>query len=229
MQRHDTVLTVMPIELSQAELARSIEAQRARRDRVSSATAKLALIESVRDSTHFSMGSHAASRTAVIADQPELRHELLLSDNSKKDDTCISDRQLDVVMMTEQELVSRFQPYVRAIARQMPAHALCAFEDFVQVGLLAMIKSARKFRPEEGTGFLTYCHQRIKGAMIDEPRGLDEGPRNDRRRASEYFDEADRLSQALQSTPTQRQIIDSLAERYGTPEALRHIGSLARA
>ena len=63
--------------------------------------------------------------------------------------------------------------------REMPAQAEA--EDFISVGLEALIQSIDRYDPEKGATLEQYAWTRIHGAVLDEMRRQDWAPRSVRR------------------------------------------------
>lgn len=82
--------------------------------------------------------------------------------------------------------VARHQGWVRkqaqAIVRHLPANV--ERDDLIQAGLIAIAHCAVSFEETgEPDAFERYARQRVKGAMLDELRGMDPLSRDDRRKA----------------------------------------------
>jgi RNA polymerase sigma factor for flagellar operon FliA len=80
-------------------------------------------------------------------------------------------------------LVLTFAPLVKYIVykkvREMPAR--CEVEDFISVGLEALIRSIDRYDPSKGATIEQYAWTRIHGAVLDELRRQDWAPRSVRR------------------------------------------------
>ena len=80
-------------------------------------------------------------------------------------------------------LVLTFAPLVKYIVyrkvREMPAR--CEVEDFISVGLEALIQSIDRYDPSKGATLEQYAWTRIHGAVLDELRRNDWAPRSVRR------------------------------------------------
>jgi len=80
-------------------------------------------------------------------------------------------------------LVLTFAPLVKYIVykkvREMPAR--CEVEDFISVGLEALIRSIDRYDPDKGATLEQYAWTRIHGAVLDELRRQDWAPRSVRR------------------------------------------------
>ena len=60
---------------------------------------------------------------------------------------------------------------VREMLGRLPAHV--SREDLVSAGMAALATAAKAFDPERGTPFGSFATTRIRGALLDELRGLD--------------------------------------------------------
>ena len=81
---------------------------------------------------------------------------------------------------TYAELVERHAPLVKRIARHLSARmpASVQLDDLVQSGMIGLLEAARKFDVDKGASFETFSGIRIRGAMLDEIRRGDWGPRS---------------------------------------------------
>lgn len=88
-------------------------------------------------------------------------------------------------------LVARHSSWVRqeaaALSRRLPSNVERA--DLIQVGLIAVAQASLAFEwagdpstEEAREAFVRYARQRVRGAMLDELRGMDVLPRGERRR-----------------------------------------------
>lgn len=89
-------------------------------------------------------------------------------------------------------LIARNSSWVRqeaaVLARKLPSNVERA--DLIQVGLIAVAQAALGFRHEVGDAdaeeareaFVRYARARVRGAMLDELRGMDVLPRGERRK-----------------------------------------------
>src|SRR3712207_8631184 len=84
---------------------------------------------------------------------------------------------------TRDRLVLTLAPLVKFIVyrkiREMPARVEA--EDFISVGLEAMIQSIDRYDPDKGATLEQYAWTRIHGAVLDEMRRQDWAPRSVRR------------------------------------------------
>ncbi len=126
-------------------------------------------------------------------------------------------------------LVLTFAPMVKYIVyrkvREMPAR--CEVEDFISVGLEALIRSIDRFDPAKGATLEQFAWTRIHGAVLDELRRHDWAPRSLRRSERELAKARDQFLSLYGRKPTR----DELAAATGVsvPDLLRHQDELARA
>lgn len=82
------------------------------------------------------------------------------------------------------ELVEKYAHLVRRIAYHLGGRlpASVDINDLVQAGMLGLMEAARKYAGDRGANFETYAGIRIRGAMLDELRGMDWVPRSVHRR-----------------------------------------------
>ncbi len=128
-----------------------------------------------------------------------------------------------------EELVRANLPLVGHIVRdtlsRVPAHV--SRDDLTSAGMLALVQAAEGFDPARGVGFGTYASTRIRGALVDELRGLDWASRSVRRRARQVDDARGRISTALGRPAEDAEVAAALG--IGTQELAAHRDDLARA
>src|SRR2546430_16123858 len=90
----------------------------------------------------------------------------------------MSGRQLDDLVRTHLPLVGHL---VRELLSRVPAHV--SREDLVSAGMAALATAAKAYDPARGTSFGGFASVRIRGALLDELRGLDWASRSVRSRA----------------------------------------------
>lgn len=131
-------------------------------------------------------------------------------------------------LQTEQ-LVEQNLPLVGHIVREtmtrIPAHVLR--EDLMSAGLMALVQAARSYDPDRGVSFSGYAATRIRGAVVDELRGLDWASRSVRRRARQVDDARSRLSVTLGRSATDAEVAAALG--IGLGELDSHKGDMSRA
>ncbi|HEX8632336.1 MAG TPA: sigma-70 family RNA polymerase sigma factor [Catenuloplanes sp.] len=119
---------------------------------------------------------------------------------------------------TEQEsLIRTTMPLVGHLVRDMlsrvPAHV--NRDDLTSAGYAALVTAARGFDPSRGIPFGRFATTRIRGALLDELRGLDWASRSVRHRARQTDTGRQHLTAVLGRTPTSAE----LAEHLGTTTA----------
>jgi RNA polymerase sigma factor for flagellar operon FliA len=84
-------------------------------------------------------------------------------------------------------LIERYVPLATRIARGMnvPTGAVSGSDDLESAALIGLIDAVDRFQPERGVPFEGYASLRIRGAVLDEVRRVDELGRADRRRQRE--------------------------------------------
>ena len=97
---------------------------------------------------------------------------------------------------------------VREMLGRLPAHV--SREDLVSAGMAALATAARSFDPTRGTPFGSFATTRIRGALLDELRGLDWASRSVRSRARRLDTAQQELTATLGRTPTQAELAESL-------------------
>ena len=84
-------------------------------------------------------------------------------------------------------LIEHYAPLATSVARRMrlPTNALVGPEDLVSAGFLGLIDAVDRFQPDREVAFEAYASLRIRGAILDELRRLDDCGRAERRRLRE--------------------------------------------
>ena len=82
-------------------------------------------------------------------------------------------------------LIERYAPMATAVARRMrvPTGALLGRDDVESAALIGLIDAVDRFDPARGVPFEGYAGLRIRGAVLDELRRVDDHTRGERRRA----------------------------------------------
>ncbi|MER7283995.1 FliA/WhiG family RNA polymerase sigma factor [Dactylosporangium sp. NPDC000244] len=97
---------------------------------------------------------------------------------------------------------------VREMLGRLPAHV--SREDLVSAGMAALAGAARSFDPARGIPFGSFATTRIRGALLDELRGLDWASRSVRTRARRVETAQQELTASLGRTPTQSELAQAL-------------------
>ena len=82
-------------------------------------------------------------------------------------------------------LIERYAPMAASVARRMrvPTGALMGRDDIESAALIGLIDAVDRFDPERGVPFEGDAGLRIRGAILDELRRLDDHTRGERQRA----------------------------------------------
>lgn len=111
-----------------------------------------------------------------------------------------------------EELVREHLPLVGHVVREMamrlPAHVDNG--DLSGAGTLGLLQAARAYDPSTGVPFGRYAATRIRGAVLDELRGLDMVSRGVRSRGREMNVAEDSLTAALGRRPSRQEIAEAL-------------------
>ena len=112
-----------------------------------------------------------------------------------------------------EDIVRANMPLVGHLVREMlarvPSHV--NRDDLLSAGYAALVAAARGFDPERGVPFSRFAATRVRGALLDELRGLDWASRSVRQRARRTDAARQELTAELGRTPT----IQEVAERLG--------------
>ncbi|HEY7717729.1 MAG TPA: sigma-70 family RNA polymerase sigma factor [Pedococcus sp.] len=114
---------------------------------------------------------------------------------------------------------------VRDVAARVPTHV--DREDLMSAGLLALAQAARAYDPGRGVRFASYAATRVRGALLDELRGLDWASRSVRRRARQVDEARSALAVTLGRPATDAEVADFLG--LGAAELAAHHDDVARA
>jgi len=100
------------------------------------------------------------------------------------------------------ELIERYAPLATAMARRMrvPTNALTGRDDLESAALVGLIDAVDRYDPDRGVPFEGYAGLRIRGAVLDELRRVDDHTRDERRRARAVADDADPEIGAFRAT-----------------------------
>jgi RNA polymerase sigma factor for flagellar operon FliA len=110
-------------------------------------------------------------------------------------------------------LIEHFLPLVRYNAERIWARLPegVDLDDLISAGVFGLMDAIDAYDMDRGVKFETYCVPRIRGAMLDELRGMDWVPRLVRSRASKVEATRKQLEVALGRAPTDAE----MAERMG--------------
>ncbi|MCM3661974.1 sigma-70 family RNA polymerase sigma factor [Georgenia satyanarayanai] len=99
--------------------------------------------------------------------------------------------------------------HVSEMIRRVPTHV--QRDELAAAGSLALVQAARGFNAELGVPFARYASTRIRGAILDELRGMDWASRGTRQRARRLAELTERLTGNLGRAPRP----DELAQAMG--------------
>jgi RNA polymerase sigma factor for flagellar operon FliA len=90
-------------------------------------------------------------------------------------------------------LIERYAPLATSVARRMrvPTGALMGRDDVESAALIGLINAVDRYDPERGVPFEGYAGLRIRGAILDELRRLDDHTRDERRRARDVVEDSE--------------------------------------
>jgi RNA polymerase sigma factor for flagellar operon FliA len=115
--------------------------------------------------------------------------------------TTLTPSELDAQVRAHLPLVGHL---VREMLGRLPAHV--SREDLISAGMAALAGAGRSFDPSRGIPFGSFATSRIRGALLDELRGLDWASRSVRARARKVETVQQELTGRLGRTPTQPEL-----------------------
>ena len=93
---------------------------------------------------------------------------------------------------------------VRESMGRLPGHV--NRDDLTSAGLTALVQAARSYDESRGVPFTRYAATRIRGAILDELRGIDWASRSVRRRARELDETRSKLAVELGRVPSDAEV-----------------------
>ncbi len=103
--------------------------------------------------------------------------------------------------------------------RTLPSHV--SRDDLRSAGMMALVLSASAYEPDRGVSFRSFAALRIRGALIDELRGMDWASRSVRSRARELDAAIRSLENILDRSPTPAEIAAKVGISLGELHAVR--------
>jgi RNA polymerase sigma factor for flagellar operon FliA len=107
-----------------------------------------------------------------------------------------------------QNVLREHLPLVRHIARRLheklPRHV--PIDDLVNAGVVGLMDAFRKFNTDKHVQFGSYAKFRIRGAILDNLRELDWGPRDLRRQSRQIEEAHNKLQCELGRSPTEPEL-----------------------
>ena len=117
----------------------------------------------------------------------------------------VFDRRREDVVRAHMPLVGHL---VREMLARVPAHV--NRDDLLSAGYAALVAAARGFDEERGVPFARFAAARVRGALLDELRGLDWASRSVRQRARRTDAARQELTAGLGRTPTAAEVAGHL-------------------
>lgn len=125
------------------------------------------------------------------------------------------DRELEDLIRANMPLVGHL---VREMLGRVPAHV--NRDDLTSAGLAALVTAAKSYDPTRGIPFARFASTRIRGALLDELRGLDWASRSVRHRARRADAARQELTATLGRTPTATELAQALGIGVDEVEAV---------
>lgn len=109
-------------------------------------------------------------------------------------------------------LLTRHLPLVHHVARKMlrMLSSNADLDDMISAGTMGLMDAVGSFDPNRGLAFSTYAAPRIRGAILDELRRIDELPRSARRKQRAMQAAEQELTRTLDRAPTARETAQHL-------------------
>ncbi|MCW2754248.1 MAG: polymerase sigma factor for flagellar operon FliA [Marmoricola sp.] len=108
-------------------------------------------------------------------------------------------------------LITSSIPVVTHIVREtmgrVPNHV--SRDDLTSAGLAALVQASNSFDPERGVPFARYAATRVRGAILDELRGIDWASRSVRRRARDLDATRSQLAGILGRVPSPQEVAEA--------------------
>ncbi len=111
-----------------------------------------------------------------------------------------------------QTILERYLPLVKCVAGRMALRLpnMVSQNDLVGWGVLGLVDAVEKFDPNQDIKFETYATFRIRGAILDQLRGLDWAPRALRHEAKKMSEAEERLAARLGRRPSHEEVAEEL-------------------
>ena len=106
-----------------------------------------------------------------------------------------------------EKMIVQYAPLVKYVVGRMAVSmpGVLSSEDIISYGTIGLIQAVDRYDPSVGVKFETYAIRRIKGAIIDAIRSLQQLSRDASRRARDLDHAYDDLTQRLGRLPTTRE------------------------
>src|SRR5919201_1678061 len=118
-----------------------------------------------------------------------------------------------------EQIIVQYAPLVKYVVGRLAINmpTIVDSDDVISYGTLGLIDAVERFDPTRGIKFETYAIARVRGAIIDALRSLDQIPRTARQRAREIEAAIAELEAKLKRPPTDQEVADRMGmnvERY---------------
>src|SRR4051794_19895650 len=118
-----------------------------------------------------------------------------------------------------EQIIVQYAPLVKYVVGRLAINmpTIIDSDDIISYGTLGLIDAVERFDPTRGIKFETYAIARIRGAIIDALRSLDQIPRTARQRAREIEAAIAELQEKLKRPPTDEEVAARMGmdvERY---------------
>lgn len=133
----------------------------------------------------------------------------------------------------KERLILEYAPVIKYIAQRiatrLPPHI--SVDDLINAGVIGLIDAIEKFDSSRDNTFKTYAEFRIRGAMLDELRGLDWVPRSVRQKESALERAYEELERRLGRSATDEEVATLLGikieEFYGWLNQVKGVSLLS--
>src|SRR5215207_7039514 len=102
---------------------------------------------------------------------------------------------------------------VRESMGRLPGHV--SRDDLTSAGFTALVQAARSYDEARGVPFARYAATRVRGAILDELRGIDWASRSVRRRARDLDATRAQLSSILGRAPSTTEVAEAVGMTLG--------------
>jgi RNA polymerase sigma factor for flagellar operon FliA len=118
-----------------------------------------------------------------------------------------------------ERIIVQYAPLVKYVVGRLAINlpTVIDSDDVISYGTIGLIDAVERFDPDRGIKFETYAIARIRGAIIDALRSLDQIPRTARQRAREIEAAIAELEAKLKRPPTDEEVAKHLGmdvEKY---------------
>ena len=124
------------------------------------------------------------------------------------------EKKLNSSSMNKEALFEQYKKRIYQIAHRLmekiPANHPLEFEDMVSYGAIGLLEAIERFEPERNNQFSTFVDYRVRGAMWDAIRSLDEVSRYSRDQAKNLEQTRQILEDRLGRPPTAEEVADEL-------------------